>query len=54
MALVIENADGEFVRANMNEKASEPDKEYIAALEAMSEMLYNCHAMMRFELTSGF
>ena len=43
MALVIENADGEFVRAYMNEKGSEPDKEYMAALEAM-----------RFELTSGF
>jgi hypothetical protein len=54
MALVIENADGEFVRAYMNEKGSEPDKEYMAALEAMSEMLYNYHAMMRFELSSGF
>lgn len=54
MALVIENADGEFVKAYMNEKGSEPDKEYMAALESMSEMLFNYHAMMRFELTGGF
>jgi hypothetical protein len=54
MALVIENADGEFVRAYMNEKGSKPDKEYMEALEATSEMLFNYHAMMRFELTGGF
>lgn len=53
MALVIENADGEFVRAYMNEKGSEPDKEYMASLECMCEMLFNYHAM-RFELTDGF
>jgi hypothetical protein len=54
MALVIENANGEFVRAYMNEKGSEPDKEYMSALDSMSEMLFNYHAMMRFELTGGF
>jgi hypothetical protein len=54
MALVIENANGEFVRAYMNEKGSEPDKKYMGALDSMSEMLFNYHAMMRFELTGGF
>lgn len=54
MALVVENQDREFVRAYVNEKSDEQDKEYLAGLEAMCEMLFNYHAMMRFELTNGF
>jgi hypothetical protein len=54
MALIIENDDHEFVRAYMNEKGTEPDDAYMHALESMCDMLNNYHAMMRFELTSGF
>ena len=54
MALVVEDQDREFVRAYVNEKNEEQDKEYLTALESMCEMLFNYHAMMRFELTDGF
>jgi hypothetical protein len=54
MALIIENADGDFVRAYANEKGVEPNGTYMNALEQLNEMLFNYHAMMRFELTGGF
>ncbi len=54
VALVVENQDREFVRAYVSDKRDEQDKQYMEALEAMCEMLFNYHAMMRFELTGGF
>jgi hypothetical protein len=54
MALVIENVDGEFVRAYMNVKGSQPDKDYMSALDACPTCFLTNHAMMRFELTGGF
>jgi len=54
VALVIENADGEFVKAYMQEKDSEEEKVYLDALEEASKMLFCYHAMMRIEITGGF
>jgi hypothetical protein len=52
-ALVIENADGEFVRAYIAEKDAD-EAVYVDSLEGACEMLFNYHAMMRMELTGGF
>jgi len=54
MALVIENSEGEWVNAYVNEKGVEPDQDYMNALEQLNEILFNYHAMMRFELTGGY
>ncbi len=53
-ALVIENSDGEFVKAYMHENDSEEEKVYLDALEEASKMLFCYHAMMRIEITGGF
>lgn len=54
MALVIENTEGDFVNAYVLDKGVESDAAYMAALEQATDMLFNYHAMMRFELTRGF
>lgn len=53
MALVVENQDHEFVRAYVSDKSEVQDQRYLVALEELTEMLFNYHAMMRFELTGG-